>query len=255
MEYNQSKERSTSLTDEEVRKLIKYKLEGKIAQLPYGFWRCDRGKEHSRIAIKYLVEVHLKLALDDVPKVLSAKTFHEAGLFRILVEFFDSSYFKALEYTYPGHFEPWQFRKGMTGIWEGPIGKKRSLQAIRNLLNALEIKFEEIPKKVSYKIFKENGLGGMLQTLYNSSPYQAINALHPGKFKPWEFSVKNYWAKETLLKARESTKWLIEEKLKFTPNDIRKVKRKHFLDFNLGQMLRIFYQNSHILALTDVYDF
>jgi hypothetical protein len=122
-------------------------------------------------------------------------------------------------------------------------------------LNALEIKFEEIPKKVSYKIFKENGLGGMLQTLYNSSPYQAINALHPGKFKPWEFSVKNYWAKETLLKARESTKWLIEEKLKFTPNDIRKVKRKHFLDFNLGQMLRIFYQNSHILALTDVYDF
>ena len=254
MEYNQAKERSTSLTEEEVRKLIKYKLEGKIVQLPYGFWRCDKGKEHSKIAIKYLIEEHLKLDLDEVPKELTAKTFHEAGLFRILVEFFDSSYYKALEYTYPGHFEPWQFRKGMTGIWEGPPGKKRSLEAIKGLLKKLEIKFDDIPKKVSYKVFKDNGLGGMLQTLYNSSPFQAINALYPGKFKPWEFSVKNYWTKETIQTARKSTRWLIEEKLKLTPSEINKVKRKHFLDFNLGQMLRIFYQNSHILALTDVYD-
>ncbi len=102
---------------------------------------------------------------------------------------------------------------------------------------------------------EQNGLGGMLQTLYNSSPYQAINALYPEKFKPWEFSVKNYWTQETLQTARESTKWLIEEKLKLTPEEISKVKRKHFLDFNLGQMLRGFYQNSHLLALTDVYDF
>lgn len=255
MEYNQSKERSTSLTEEEVRKLIKYKLEGKIAQLPYGFWRCVKGKEHSRIAIKYLIEEHLKLNLDDVPKAMSAKTFHEAGLFRILVEFFDSSYYKALEYTYPGHFEPWQFRKGMTGIWSGSTGKSRSLQAIRNLLDKLDIKLEEIPKKISYKIFKQNGLGGMLQTLYNSSPYKAINALYPEKFKPWEFSVKNYWTQEALQTARESTKWLIEEKLKLTPEEINEVKRKHFLYFNLGQMLRVFYQNSHLLALTDVYDF
>ncbi|MCK5157951.1 MAG: hypothetical protein KAR08_02245, partial [Candidatus Heimdallarchaeota archaeon] len=90
---------------------------------------------------------------------------------------------------------------------------------------------------------------------YNSSPYQAINALYPEKFKPWEFSVKNYWTQETLQTARVATKWLIEEKLELTSNEINKVKRKHFLDFNLGQMLRIFYQNSHLLALTDVYDF
>ncbi|NHJ33565.1 MAG: hypothetical protein FK732_11960 [Asgard group archaeon] len=255
MDFSQPKERSTSLTDEEVRKLIKYKLEGKITQLPYGFWRCDRGKEHSSIAIKYLIEEHLKLNLEDVPKTISAKTFHEAGLFRILVEFFDSSYFKALEYTYPGCFQPWQFRKGMTGIWEGSVGKDRSLQAIRNLLDKLKIKLEEIPKQVSYKTFKQNGLGGMLQTLYNSSPFQAINALYPGKFKPWEFSVKNYWIQETIQMARESTKWLIEEKLNLTLNEINEVRRKDFLEFNLGQMLRIFYQNSHILALTDVYDF
>ena len=137
MVSNNSKERSTNLTNEEVRKLIKYKLEAKIAQLPYGFWRCDRGKDHSRIAIKYLIEEHLKLDMDDVPKVMSAKTFHEAGLFRILVEFFDSSYYKALEYTYPGYFHPWEFQN--LEKYKIPFYMKRNtgLHLEKNLKNYL----------------------------------------------------------------------------------------------------------------------
>ncbi len=245
----------TTLAEEEIKKLIKFKLEKKIAQLPYGFWRCEKGKEHSKVAIRYLIEEHLNLKLEEVPMNISAKTFHEAGLFRILVEFFDSSYFKALDYTYPGKFKPWQFSKGMTGIWDGESGLKRSLEAISYIIKKLNISEEDIPRKITYQVFKEFGLGGMLQTLYNSSPYQAINALYPNKFKPWEFSVKNYWKSVDNATAQEATKWLVEEKLHLTKEELIKVRRKHFLEYNLGQMLKEFYQNSHLTALEDVYEF
>jgi len=250
---NNTKERKTNLAEDDVKKLIKFKLEKKIAQLPYGFWRCERGKEHSRIAIKYLIEEHLNLNLSDIPKKVSAKTFHEAGLFRILVEFFDSSYYKAIDYTYPGLFQPWHFPKGMTGIWDGEKGKERSFEAIAFIIADLKLMDEEIPKKITYQVFKDFGLGGMLQTLYNSSPYQAINALYPTKYKPWEFSVKNYWKRQEITIAQESVKWLVETKLKISKNELIQVRRKHFLQYNLGQMLKQFYHNSHLIALEDVY--
>ena len=246
-------DRESRFSEEEVKKFIKAKLENRISSLPYGFWRCREGKEHSKIAIKYLIEEHLQLELEDVPKKISASTFHEVGLFRLLVEYFDASYFKALDYTYPGKFKPWEFTKGMTGIWNGEDGRKRSLEAIKYLIRELEIPFDDIPRKINYETFKQFGLGGMLQTLYNSSPYQAINALFPEKFKPWEFSVKNFWKERTLENARMATRWLIEEKLQFPDEKILQVRRKDFLYYNLGPMLKVFYQNSHLKAVYDAY--
>ena len=246
-------DRQIDFTEDEVRVLIKLKLENKITNLPYGFWRCTKGKEHSKIAIKYLIEDHLNLELNDVPERVNAKTFHQVGLFRLLVEYFDSSYFKALEYTYPGRFKPWEFSKGMTGIWDGVQGMKRAHEAILYIINDLELTKDDIPKKISYITFKKYGLGGMLQTLFNSSPFQAVNSLYPGQFKPWEFHVKNYWQDKTIENARIATKWLVEEKLQSLNIELKDVRRKHFLHYSLGQMLKKFYRNSHLIALNDAY--
>ena len=247
-------QRTVELTEEEVRRLIKLKLEKKIAQLPYGFWRCKNGKEHAKIAIKYLIEEHLKIAVVDIPKKISGKTFHETGLFRILVEFYDSSYFKAIDNVYPGRFKPWEFAKGMTGIWDGEAGKKRALEAITYIIKDMNLSQEEIPKRVTYQAFIDYGLGGMLQTLFNSSPYLAINALFPGKYKPWEFSVKKFWRTASLETAREATKWLVKEKLGLDKSQLKQVMRKHFLQYNLGLMLKHFYNNSYKLALDDFHN-
>lgn len=250
---NENIKRESVFTERDVKELIRARLENKIDNLPYGFWRCKQGKEHSRIAIRFLVEEHLKISLEEVPKKVTAKTFHEVGLFRLLVEYFDSSYYKALEYAYPGHFKPWHFPKGMTGIWDGKKGKMRAIEAIKHMINDLNISLEDIPRKINYTIFKAYGLGGMLQTLFNSSPYLAINTLYPNKFKPWEFHVKNYWLNESRETAHMAIKWLVEDKLKIQAEDLGMIRRKHFLHYSLGQMLKIFYQNSHLKALNDVY--
>jgi len=238
----------------EVKELISAKLKSNQMQLPHKFWRGPNGKEHAKIAIKYLIEDHLQLEQHEIPQTITANTFHEAGLYRILVEFFDSSYFKAIDFVYPGAFDPWEFPKGMTGIWDGKIGRKRAHQAIKQMIKDLQITQDEIPKNINYRIFKEFNLGGMLQTLYNSSPYQAINDVYPNKFKPWEFHIKNYWRNESLTTARAAVKWLVKEKMKTPNGKIYLIRRKDFLDYSLGQMLKVFYENSHLRALQDVYE-
>jgi len=237
----------------EVKELIRAKLRSNQMQLPHKFWRGQNGKEHAKIAIKYLIEEHLQLELNEIPQTITASTFHDAGLYRILVEFFDSSYFKAIDCVYPGVFRPWEFPKGMTGIWDGKIGRKRAHQAIKQMIKKLEITRDEIPKNINYRIFKKFNLGGLLQTLYNSSPYQAINDVYPNRFKPWEFHIKNYWRNEPLTTAHAAIKWLVKEKMKTPSRNIYLIKRKDFLEHSLGQMLKVFYENSHLKALEDVY--
>ena len=75
MNQSSSQKQSEALSEEDVKKLIKAKLTGKLARLPYAFWRCETGKEHSRIAIKYLIEEHLMLNLEEVPRKIASKTF------------------------------------------------------------------------------------------------------------------------------------------------------------------------------------
>jgi hypothetical protein len=81
---------------------------------------------------------------------------------------------------------------------------------------------EEIKSKLSQETFKENGLNGVLR-YFNSSPYQAMEAAYPGRFKKWEFTQMGMWEGEEGLKlAKEATRWLIEKKLKWS-DDARNI--------------------------------
>jgi len=79
---------------------------------------------------------------------------------------------------------------------------------------------EQIKEQASAALFKQYKLKGMMTTLYNGSPYQAVNSAYPSRFKPWEMKAVPLmtWTPET---ATEATKWLIEEKLKYTIEDVK----------------------------------
>ena len=77
----------------------------------------------------------------------------------------------------------------------------------------------------------------MLDVLFNGSPYFAIENAYPGKFKPWEVArvPKKIWNMET---AREATIWLIEEKLKWSDEDVKeKLTLNTFKENSLKSML------------------
>ena len=46
---------------------------------------------------------------------------------------------------------------------------------------------EDVVKKLSQKIFYDNGLRGMLARVFDGSPYAAINNAYPGKYVKSDF--------------------------------------------------------------------
>ncbi len=103
--------------------------------------------------------------------------------------------------------------------------EKRSRKSIKAvvwyLVHILDIKKEEIPKKLSFDTFREFSLQHYLWVFFNNSPYRAVNYAYPDQFYPYEMlRVPNgYWGSEkkkgggrsraikALKKALESTEY------------------------------------------------
>ncbi|MFT5875939.1 MAG: hypothetical protein ACI8WT_004939 [Clostridium sp.] len=108
-------------------------------------------------------------------------------------------------------------------FWQRPDADKNAMEITKYLLEEiLKWSSNDIKKKLSQSIFVEHKLNGMLQQVYNQSPFEAFNAAYPNRFKSWELGCvpKNYWELDVGI---EATKWLIEEKLKYLENDIKKI--------------------------------
>ena len=193
------------------------------------FWNLKTAKE----ATIWLIEEKLKWNDDDIKEKLSANTFIKNSLTSIISLFNGSPYF-AIENAYPGKFKSWEFSKVPKNFWNMETAKKATMWLIEEKLKWSD---EDVRRNLSQNTFKENSLRGMLDVLFNCSPYLAIENAYPGKFKPWELpSVpKKFWNLET---AKEATIWLIEEKLKWSDEDVKeKLTLNTFKENSLKSML------------------
>ena len=218
-------------------------------QVPQSYWNdINNGIE----ATRWLVETKLKLTDSELKEQLSRKLFADNGLSGMLQYCFDFSPFKAIDAAYSGKFKPWEFNIVSKGYWDNI---SNGIEATRWLIEEkLKLTDEELKKQLSIKLFTDNGLGGMLSTCFNSSPFEAINTAYPGKFKPWEFNIvsKGYW--DNISNGIEAIRWLIEEKLKLTDNELKKqLSLKIFNDNGLGGMLKICFNNSPFKAINAAY--
>ena len=173
-----------------------------LSYVPRNYWTKERAKD----ATIWLLEEKLKWSDDEICNNLCVKTFEENGLGGMSKCIFNSNVYEIIENAYPGKFKPWQLSVVGRNYWNKQTTKDATKWLIEEKLKWTD---EEICQKISIKTFKENGLGGMLLNMFKGSPYEAINATYPNRFKPWQFNnvPKNYWTKET---AKEATRWLIE---------------------------------------------
>ncbi|MGU8835462.1 DUF4046 domain-containing protein [Clostridium perfringens] len=207
----------------------------------------DKGVE----ATKWLIEKKLNLSDDELKKQLSRKLFKDNNLDSMLLCCFNNSPYKAINSAYPKKFEEWEFENVPRDYWNN---KKNGIKATKWLVEKrLKLSDEELKEQLSVKMFFENNLRGMLKCCFNTSPYCAINAAYPGKFKQWEFKhvPKNYWNEDTGI---EATKWLIENKLKLSKNNIKEhLSQKLFIDNNLLSMLQNCFNGSPYIAISKSY--
>jgi hypothetical protein len=126
---------------------------------------------------------------------------------------------------------------------------------IENILNWTD---DDIKEKLRKSTFRNNSLGGLICIKYNDSAFAAITAAYPEKnFHPWDFvnAPNDYWQRE---KGRENaiaaTKWLIEDKLKWTEHDIiENLNQEVFVKNNLLGMLKKAFNCSMFEAIDATY--
>ena len=213
---------------------------------PKNFWNREKSIE----ATKWLVEEKLKLSDKELTEQLSGKLFEDNGLGGMLNICFNNSPYQAINTAYPNKFKEWEFKLVPKNFWT----KEKGVEATKWLVEEkLKLSDKELTEQLSGKLYEDNGLGGMLDTCFNDSPYQAINTAYPNKFKEWEFRLvpKNFWTKE---KGIEATKWLVEEKLKLSDSDFkRSLSSKLFYDNGLRGMLMTCFDSSYKKALQETY--
>jgi len=103
---------------------------------------------------------------------------------------------------------------------------------------------DDICEKLNKNIFFEYKLNQVYKIIHEKSVFNTINSVYPDKFKPWDIScVKsvpmNYWGNEE--NVINAIKWLIENKLKWTDDEvIKNLSSSVFDDNKLSGLLDLF---------------
>lgn len=238
----------------EDKSLIKYYkgvLSGDIKAFYNGFWIGEDGKNNADVLIKWLIEEKLRWSNEDIEKKLDNKTFRENCLESMLKIVFESSPYLAINTTYPGKFKPWQMKGMPRYFWTKETGG----ESMKWLINEkLKWSDADIEKNISQKTFKNNGLEGMLNQIFDGSIHKALNSIYPDRYKPWEFCIlsKDCWTLEMGINA---TKWLFEEKLRWDDEDIKEnLSYKVFRENGLANMLLAIFNNTPYQAINLTYE-
>ena len=159
---------------------------------PSNYWTLELGIE----AVKWLIEDVHGWDIQNVKDNLDSNIFCENNLESMLSALFNCSPYLAINTAYPGVYKPWDFNCPRN-YWNCDTG----IMATKWLIeDKLQWNDDEVKQMLDIAVFRSNGLAGMLQHVFKSSPFKAINALYPGKYYPWELkkTANNYWTKENV---------------------------------------------------------
>jgi len=217
-----------------------------LAKSPQGLWTRETGSD----AVKWLIEEKLQWTRDDVCSMLGTQTFRDNGLGGLLGMFFQGSLFTAINTAYPDEYKPWELSNAPRNFWT----QATAIQATKWLIEEkLAWSHTTVCTHLSVQVFKDACLNGMLAVCFKGSPYAAIDAAYPGEYKPWELrrSPNLSWSYD---KAIEAIKWLIDERLKWSHDEIcTKLTFQVFVDNGLSGMVQKFFDGSPYKAVDAAY--
>ncbi len=150
-----------------------------------GMWQ---GPERFRLAgeaTRWMIEEKERVAEEEIPQRISATTFGKHNLRGMLSVCFKGSFFRAIENAYPQRFHPWEFRNVPKNFWQGEQGMVNARRATRWLCeDVLGVPRERVFQDVTYHLFREHGLGGMLTGCFSGSSIQALHNAYPDLMVP-----------------------------------------------------------------------
>lgn len=220
----------------------------------YKLNNTEENLKKAKESIIWLIEEKLKITTDEIPKKLSQKVFVEYRLEDMLTKIFHGSVYKAAECAYPEKFKNWHFED--EHAWEGKQGKIIAKKVLKHLVNEhLRILKDEIPKKLTHKVFTKYHLGGLLHQ-FHGSIYRAVDNAYPNEFQEWHFSSR-VWNQEPLDdKAKDAIRWLVDKKLMIDVKEAPRILTEDLLQkHNLLPLLEKYDNSISKLLITAYPDF
>ena len=207
-----------------------------VKKFPSNFWRGEGKHQRAAECTRYMIENVLGWTINDVIEKLTHNTFKENKLYGMLNYVYDCCPYAAISDVY--NMKPWEVRNVPNRYW---LDKNNVINAMRWMFEEkLEWSIEDIKNKVSIYTFKDYNLLPMLNTVYNGSPYAAINDLYPNQIQPWELNNVpfKYWIKED--NRARAIKWVLDK----NNISLKDIKFEHISNNNLKGLLALHYGNS-----------
>ncbi|WP_407301664.1 AbrB/MazE/SpoVT family DNA-binding domain-containing protein [Clostridium botulinum] len=140
-----------------------------------------------------------------------------------------------------------KLKKFPDGFWKKPgaldSAKEITIYFIEEILKWNE---EDIRKKIDEKTFREYKLSGMLEYVFDRSPFKAIENAYPGVYKEWDLKhvSRNLWEDEN--KRKKAIEWLLNKVEKDTFEELTNI---DFTDNGLGGLLDRLYRKGYFKDL------
>lgn len=114
---------------------------------------------------------------------------------------------------------PWENGKVPHGYWKKDQHKKEAIHWLFDV--KLKWTDDMIKENTTIKVIKEHGLGGLVYTQFKGNAYSFVEIYTNGRIKPWEMkkTPKGIFKEEST--QVEAVKWLFEQKLKWTDEDVK----------------------------------
>ncbi len=124
---------------------------------------------------------------------------------------------------------------------------------VRTLIEDIaEIPKKDIPRRVTFQLFRDAGLERILWVYYRNSPFHAVMDAYGNDFLPWEFAKKpqRFWkGKKGLVHVQGAIAWFCQKYDLSCPEDCYKVTAKDFEESGLSYIINRLFHGSPYLVL------
>lgn len=211
---------------------------------PNGFWN----KDVSILLTRYLVLDELKWKRKDICENFT-NNFLNKNYLRGVTKIFNARTSEIVKECFPEFdIKPWELKCCPNGFWKSKKHCKQVTQWIAKKEN-IHRDHKKFAKIISADLYEKYGVQKAVYAM--GGLYNIVNYTYPGRYKPWDLNKIAVVTDDIVIAA---TKWLIEERLKWSFDDVcNNLTAKTFYDYGIGNVLCKGCRHSPIIALEKAY--
>lgn len=230
----------SNLSDLDVYLLLR---NGHIEKFPNGFLT----KDTCRRILRWLCLEHYHLTRKEICYLNRDFLFQNfIGGFR---KIFDYNIFSLIQYSFPDlNIKQWETAKVPSGFWNDKNNQKEFIEWLAKKEN-IDLHSQKDVSKITADVLTKHGASKARRVA--GGTYELICSATGNEFQEWEILKMDIWTEE---KAILAVKWLVEEKLKWSDEQVKdNLTATVFQANHLGGLLKNYCNNSPFKAINLAY--